>query len=56
MFMLLDGIDKDIIGNYIEGNSVRTIARKLHLSPTFVFERIYQFEIKIEKNIRLKKQ
>lgn len=56
IFLLLGNTDKVIIKNYIEGLSIKTIAQELDLSPTFVFERIYQFELELEKNIRSKKQ
>lgn len=56
IFLLLDNTDKVIIKNYIEGLSIKAIAQELDLSPTFVFERIYQFELELEKNIRSKKQ
>ena len=56
IFTLLDETDKLIITNYIQGYSVKAIAKKFHLSQTFVYERIYQFQLKLEKNTHIKIQ
>lgn len=51
IFLLLNDTDKAIIKKYIEGYSIKNIVQDLHLSHTFVCERIYQFQLKLEKNI-----
>ena len=56
IFTLLDETDKLIITNYIQCYSVKAIAKKFHLSQTFVYERIYQFQLKLEKNTHIKIQ
>ena len=56
IFLLLNKTDKTIIERYIQGYSIKTIAQELHLSQSFVFKRIYQFRLKLEKNIHSKAQ
>ena len=56
IFLLLNDTDKAIIKKYIEGYSIKNIAQDLHLSQTFVYERIYQFQLKLEKNTHIKIQ